>query len=136
MSILSKTVRRITGRTIGENLGTFIGTKLGGPAGGMFGEVVGGTFTEELSNRTGGETTTTQTVQSANAPVGYGPASNIEIDFSGRGDMGGIMPAMYTNPFNLPSTMQMNPMVQPAFAPALPAIGGAAAGLAADQNRS
>ena len=79
-----------------------------------------------------GETTQTQTVQSSMGGLGYGPAQNVEIDFSGRPDMGGFMPANY-----LPQLgMAMDPrdaMIQQAnvvkFAPA---VGGAALGFAAD----
>lgn len=92
-----------------------------------------GVIAEDISKAGNkGETTTTQTVQSAQGGPSYGPAQNVEIDFSGRGDMGGIMPAMYTpGPGFTPPMPQ--PMVQPAnvlkFAPA---VGGAAAGFVAD----
>ena len=76
-----------------------------------------GTIAEDISKAGNkGETTTTQTVQSAQAGPSYGPAQNVEIDFSGRGDMGGIMPATFTGFPQLPSTFQ-RPMVQPAFLP-------------------
>ncbi len=79
-----------------------------------------------------GETTTTQTVQSSQGGLGYGPAQNVEIDFSGRPDMGGFMPASFTPPPNFQSLPQF-PMAQQAnilkFAPA---VGGAAVGFAAD----
>ena len=92
-----------------------------------------GTIAEDISKAGNkGETTQTQTVQSADAGRSYAPAQNVEIDFSGRGDMGGIMPASFTGFPQLPTTMQQ-PMLQPAnvlkFAPA---VGGAAAGFVAD----
>ena len=88
-----------------------------------------GTIAEDISKASNkGETTTTQTVQSAQAGPSYGPAQNVEIDFSGRGDMGGIMPANYMR-------MAMDPrdaMYQQAFAPlAGPAVGGAVIGAGA-----
>lgn len=79
-----------------------------------------------------GETTTTQTVQSAQAGPSYGPAQNVEIDFSGRGDMGGFMPAMY-RPMPGFTPPQPQPMVQQAnvlkFAPA---VGGVVTGFVGD----
>ena len=84
----------------------------------------------KLGNR--GETTTTQTVQSAQAGMPHGPAQNIEIDFSGRGDMGSMMPAMYrpmpgfTPPMPQPMMQQANVLK---FAPA---VGGAVAGFVGD----
>tara|TARA_Y100000004_G_C8906534_1_gene408962 strand:- start:344 stop:1102 length:759 start_codon:yes stop_codon:yes gene_type:complete len=88
-----------------------------------------GIIAEDISKaQNKGETTTTQTVQSAQGTIGTGPAQNIEIDFSGRGDMGGIMPAMYRPP-SLGMAQMPNPMMQQAnvlkFAPA---VGGAVAG--------
>ena len=88
-----------------------------------------GVIAEDISKFGGkGETTTTQTVQSAQAGPSIGPAQNVEIDFSGRGDMGGIMPAMYrpmpgfTPPMPQPMVQQANVLK---FAPA---VGGAVAG--------
>ena len=79
-----------------------------------------------------GETTQTQTVQSAQAGPSYGPAQNVEIDFSGRGDMGGFMPAMY-RPMPGFTPPQPQPMVQQAnvlkFAPA---VGGVVTGFVGD----
>lgn len=100
------------------------------------GQVAGGaagTIAEDISKASyKGETTTTQTVQSSQGGMGYAPAQNVEIDFSGRGDMGGIMPAMYTPVPGFTPPMPQ-PMVQQAnvlkFAPA---VGGAAAGFVAD----
>ena len=70
----------------------------------------------------------TQTVQSAQAGPSYGPAQNVEIDFSGRGDMGGIMPASYMG-------MAMDPrdaMIRRAnVVPFAPAVGGAVIGAVA-----
>lgn len=88
-----------------------------------------GTIAEDISKASSkGETTTTQTVQSSQAGMSQGPAQNIEIDFSGRGDMGNIMPAMYRPP-SMPMTQ---PMIQQAFAPlAGPAVGGAVIGAGA-----
>jgi len=79
-----------------------------------------------------GETTQTQTVQSSQGGISHGPAQNVEIDFQGMPDMGGVMPANY---FPM-SQMAMDPrdsMYQQAnvikFAPA---VGGAAVGFVAD----
>ena len=91
------------------------------------------TVADDISVRgSGPETTQTQTVQSSQGPVGMGPANNIEIDFMGRGDMGGFMPASFQVP-PVPMPQMQNPMLQQAnvlkFAPA---VGGAVAGFAAD----
>ena len=88
-----------------------------------------GTIAEDISKASNkGETTTTQTVQSAQAGPSYGPAQNVEIDFSGRGDMGGIMPASYMG-------MAMDPrdaMIRRAnVVPFAPAVGGAVIGAGA-----
>lgn len=88
---------------------------------------------DDISRRSSeGETTQTQTVQSAQGGLGYGPAQNVEIDFTGMPDMGSFMPANYIPPLG----MAMDPrdaMIQQAnvikFAPA---VGGAVAGFAAD----
>ncbi len=92
-----------------------------------------GTIAEDISKAGNkGETTTTQTVQSSQAGPSYGPAQNVEVDFSGRGDMGGIMPAMYRPP-SLGMAQMSSPMAQQAnvlkFAPA---VGGAVAGFVGD----
>ena len=92
-----------------------------------------GVIAEDISKASNkGETTTTQTVQSAQAGPSIGPAQNVEIDFSGRGDMGGFMPATFTPPPNFRGLPQF-PMTQQAnvlkFAPA---VGGAAVGLLGD----
>jgi len=88
-----------------------------------------GTIAEDISKAGNkGETTTTQTVQSAQAGPSYGPAQNVEIDFSGRGDMGGIMPASY----RVPSMPMGQPMLQQAnVIPFAPAVGGAVIGAGA-----
>ena len=91
------------------------------------------TAADDLGNKGNmSETTQTQTVQSAQGGLGYGPAQNIEIDFTGQADMGGFMPASFTPVPNIPQQM-VNPMAQQAnvlkFAPA---VGGAVAGFAAD----
>ena len=88
-----------------------------------------GTIAEDISKASNkGETTTTQTVQSAQAGPSYGPAQNVEIDFSGRGDMGGMMPASYMG-------MAMDPrdaMIRRAnVVPFAPAVGGAVIGAGA-----
>ena len=92
---------------------------------------IAGTIAEDISKAGNkGETTTTQTVQSAQAGPSFGPAQNVEIDFSGRGDMGGIMPANLIRGLpQFPITQQ--PMVQPAFLPqaATGAVVGAGAAL-------
>lgn len=133
MSILSRFVRDVTGRTIGENLGGTIGGIFGGPGGAVIGERVGGTFTEELSRRTDTrETTTPQTIPSEGGFNVPGPAQNVEIDLSGRPDTGAIMPASFQVPSLFSQMQQPQPMVQQAFAPAVSYGVGAAAGLAAD----
>lgn len=88
-----------------------------------------GTIAEDISKAGNkGETTTTQTVQSSQAGPSFGPAQNVEIDFSGRGDMGGVMPANYMR-------MAMDPrdaMVQRAnVMQYAPAVGGAVIGAGA-----
>lgn len=94
---------------------------------------IAGTIAEDISKAgKKGETTTTQTVQSAQGGPSYGPAQNVEIDFSGRGDMGGIMPASFQVPnlmtqFQPPNQFQQANVLQYA-----PAVGGAAAGFVAD----
>ena len=88
-----------------------------------------GTIAEDISKASNkGETTTTQTVQSAQAGPSYGPAQNVEIDFSGRGDMGGIMPARfqvpnYVTPFMPPQNANVMQFA--------PAVGGAVIGAGA-----
>ena len=95
----------------------------------MYGQMAGkaaGTIAEDISKQPNrSETTTTQTVQSAQAGMPHGPAQNIEIDFAGRGDMGSIMPAMYRPP----SMLSTQPMFQQAnVIPFAPAVGGAVVG--------
>jgi hypothetical protein len=102
----------------------------------LLGNIAGGfagTIAEDVS-RSGdrGETTQTQTVQSAQGPIGYGPAQNVEIDFGGRMDGGTFMPANYM-PMNNMAQQMPNPMMQQAnVIPFAPAVGGAVAGFAAD----
>ena len=88
-----------------------------------------GVIAEDISKAGNkGETTTTQTVQSAQGGFSMGPAQNVEIDFSGRGDMGGIMPASYMG-------MAMDPrdaMIQRANVVKLaPTVGGVVIGAGA-----
>lgn len=98
----------------------------------LYGQIAGGaagTNAEDISKAGNkGETTQTQTVQSAQGGASYGPAQNVEIDFSGRGDMGGIMPASYMG-------MAMDPrnaMIQRAnLLQYAPAVGGAVIGAGA-----
>lgn len=88
-----------------------------------------GTIAEDISKAGNkGETTTTQTVQSAQAGIGYGPAQNVEIDFSGRGDMGGIMPARFQVPSSVTPFMPAQNANVMQFAPA---VGGAVIGAGA-----
>lgn len=102
----------------------------------LTGEILGRvaqTAADDLSARGNmAETTQTQTVQSDQGGLGYGPAQNIEIDFTGQADMGGFMPASFLPVPRMPQQMA-NPMLQQAnvlkFAPA---VGGAALGFAAD----
>ena len=104
-----------------------------GPAQAQIAGAAAGVIAEDISKAGNkGETTTTQTVQSAQAGPSYGPAQNVEIDFSGRGDMGGIMPARFTVPPELQGKLLGGPQIVPAFAPAVTYGVGAAAGLAAD----
>lgn len=100
----------------------------------LYGQIAGGaagTISEDISKAFNkGETTQTQTVQSAQGGASYGPAQNVEIDFSGRGDMGGFMPAM----FQIPSSMIGKPgggIMQQAFLPqaATGAVVGAGAAI-------
>lgn len=85
-----------------------------------------GTIAEDISKAGNkGETTTTQTVQSAQAGPSYGPAQNVEIDFSGRGDMGGIMPASYMGMAMDPRDAMIRRANVVQFAPA---VGGAVVG--------
>ena len=121
------------GASTGEVVGTATSIYTGNP---MIGKAVGNvaqTAADDLSAKGEmGETTQTQTVQSSMGGLGYGPAQNIEIDFSGRPDMGGFMPATFQIPPSIGPMMQ-DPMVQQAnvlkFAPA---VGGAALGFASD----
>ena len=110
----------VGGFVTGVTKNPFIGNLAGGAA---------GVIAEDISKAGNkGETTTTQTVQSSQAGGSYAPAQAVEIDFSGRGTMGGIMPAS----FQVPSYPMQQPMVQQAnVIPFAPAIGGAVAGAAA-----
>jgi hypothetical protein len=88
-----------------------------------------GTIAEDISKAGNkGETTTTQTIQSAQAGPSYGPAKNVEIDFSGRGDMGGIMPARFQVPSGVTPFMPAQNANVMKFAPA---VGGAVVGAGA-----
>jgi hypothetical protein len=88
-----------------------------------------GTIAEDISKAGNkGETTTTQTIQSAQAGPSYGPAQNVEIDFSGRGDMGGIMPARFQVPSGVTPFMPAQNANVMKFAPA---VGGAVVGAGA-----
>jgi hypothetical protein len=102
----------------------------------LYGNIAGnlaGTIAEDISKAgRKGETTTTQTVQSAQAGMGYGPATNVEIDFSGIPDMGGFMPANYTGFPQIPTAPQTPMMQQANILKFAPAVGGAAAGFIAD----
>lgn len=91
------------------------------------------TIADDISTRGGdSETTQTQTIQSSQGPVGMGPANNIEIDFRGGGDMGGIMPATFTPNPSFPTVMQDPSFQQANVLKFAPAVGGAAVGFAAD----
>jgi hypothetical protein len=98
----------------------------------IYGQIAGsaaGTIAEDISKAGNkGETTTTQTVQSAQAGPSYGPAQNVEIDFSGRGDMGGIMPARFQVPSSVTPFMPAQNANVMQFAPA---VGGAVIGAGA-----
>lgn len=92
-----------------------------------------GVIAEDISKASNkGETTQTQTIQSSQGGIGRGPAQNVEIDFSGRGDMGGIMPASYTGFPQFPTTMQSPMMQQANVLKFAPAVGGAVAGFVGD----
>ncbi len=117
------------GKSTADVVGQGVTMYTGNP---LYGEIAGsaaGYIAEDISKAGGkGETTTTQTVQSAQGGPSYGPAQNVEIDFSGRGDMGGFMPAN----FQVPNYMSTQPMYQQAnVIPFAPAVGGAVAGAAA-----
>ena len=121
------------GASTGDVVGAGVTAYTGNPQAGKIAGDVAQTAADDLSSKGNmGETTQTQTVQSSQGGLGYGPATNVEIDFAGRADMGGIMPAMFTPPPNIPSLPQF-PMAQQAnvlkFAPA---VGGAVVGFAAD----
>ena len=101
----------------------------GNPMAGAVAGQAAGTIAEDISKAGNkGETTTTQTVQSAQGGGGYAPAQNVEIDFSGRGDMGGIMPATFQVPTNMQGRLLGGPSIVPAYAPA---VGGAVIGAGA-----
>lgn len=121
------------GSTTEDVVGAGVTAYTGNPVYGKIAGKAAGTIAEDISKSGGkGETTTTQTVQSAQGGPSYGPAQNMEIDFSGRADMGGIMPAMYRPP-SMPMAQPMyQGGIQQAFAPAVTYGVGAAAGLAAD----
>ena len=88
---------------------------------------------DDISRRADqGETTTTQTVQSAQGGLGYGPAQNVEIDFSGMPDMGTVMPASFTPIPNFPVMQDPGNFQQANVLKVAPAVGGAVVGFAAD----
>jgi len=121
------------GASTADVVGAGVTAYTGNPVYGKIAGSAAGTIAEDISKAGNkGETTTTQTVQSAQAGPSIGPAQNVEIDFSGMPDMGGFMPANFTGFPQLPTTMQP-PMVQKAnvlkFAPA---VGGAVAGFVGD----
>jgi hypothetical protein len=92
-----------------------------------------GTIAEDISKAGNkGETTTTQTVQSSQAGRSTGPATNIEIDFSGRGDMAGYMPATFTRPPNVPILGGPEGYQQANVLKYAPAVGGAVVGFIGD----
>ena len=102
----------------------------------LAGQIAGGiaqTAADDLGNRGRmGETTQTQTVQSSQGGLGYGPAQNIEIDFAGQADMGGFMPANYIPPLGMAMDPRVAMMQQANVVKFAPAVGGAVAGFAAD----
>jgi hypothetical protein len=117
------------GASTAEVVGAGVTAYTGNPVYGKIAGQAAGTIAEDISKAGNkGETTQTQTVQSAQGGPSYGPAQNVEIDFSGRGDMGGIMPANYMR-------MAMDPrdaMIQRAnVIPFAPAVGGAVVGAGA-----
>ena len=119
------------GASTAEVVGAGVTAYTGNPVYGQIAGSAAGTIAEDISKAGNkGETTTTQTVQSAQAGMSYGPAQNVEIDFSGRGDMGGVMPAT----FQVPNSYMTRPgggIMQPAFLPqaATGAVVGAGAAL-------
>ena len=121
----------------GASTGDVVAAATGAVTGNPFAAQVAGGIAQTAADDLGGrgrmgETTQTQTVQSSQGGLGYGPAQNIEIAFAGQADMGAIMPASFQVP-SLPMAQMPNPMMQQAnvlkFAPA---VGGAVAGFAAD----
>ena len=121
----------------GASTGDVVGAATAAVTGNPYAASVAGNLAQTAADDLGargqmGETTQTQTVQSSMGGLGYGPAQNVEIDFSGRPDMGGFMPATFTPNPNFGPILQ-DPMVQQAnvlkFAPA---VGGAVVGFAAD----
>jgi len=115
---------------VASTLGTYLtGDPLKGK---IFGDIAQ-TAADDLGNKGNmSETTQTQTVQSSQGGIGYGPAQNIEIDFTGQADMGGFMPASYTPPPQFPMPMNNGMLQQANILKFAPAVGGAAAGFAAD----
>ena len=114
-----------TGDLVRSATTVFTGNPLYGEMAGRAGQLV----SEDISRQGGrGETTATQTVQSAQAGQPYGPAQNIEIDFTGTADRGGFMPANYM-PQMMAGPRYQNPMMQQAnVLKYAPAVGGAAVG--------
>lgn len=117
------------GASTEQVVGATVSAATGNPAYGQIAGKAAGTIAEDISKASNkGETTTTQTVQSAQAGPSFGPAQNVEIDFSGRGDMGGMMPARFQVPMELQGRILSGPQVMPAYAPA---VGGAVIGAGA-----
>jgi hypothetical protein len=117
------------GRSTAEVVNAGVTAYTGNP---VYGQVAGsaaGTIAEDISKAGNkGETTTTQTVQSSQGGPSYGPAQNVEIDFSGRGDMGGIMPASYMGMAMDPRDAMIRKANVVQFAPA---VGGVVVGAGA-----
>ena len=117
------------GASTAEVVGAGVTAYTGNPVYGQIAGKAAGTIAEDISKASNkGETTTTQTVQSAQAGASYAPAQNVEIDFSGRGDMGGIMPANYLGSAMDPRDAMIRRANMMQYAPA---VGGAVIGAGA-----
>ena len=121
----------------GASTGDVVAAATGAVTGNPFAAQVAGGIAQTAADDLGGrgrmgETTQTQTVQSSQGGLGYGPAQNIEIDFAGQADMGGFMPANYIPPLGMAMDPRDAMMQQANVVKFAPAVGGAVAGFAAD----
>ena len=121
------------GASTGDVVSTVTTGVTGNPTLGDITGRIAQTAADDLGNRGNmSETTQTQTVQSSQGGLGYGPAQNIEIDFTGNADTGGFMPATFSPPTFPQPQMMMNGFQQANVLKFAPAVGGAVVGFAAD----